>query len=234
MLLFFIRRDELDIYDIPISYITGQFLEYIEYLEELDLSVASEFIYMAGMLMAIKAKLLLPREDEDSEEFDERDPRYELVQSLLEYKRYKEMAEELQVLDHKARQVYGRGNYEPDIVQAADDDFSGEALKEITMFDLMSAYKNLLMRLPKRPKAHHIEKENFTIEDQSEIVLKRLANRGRMAFATLCKTITSRLELVVTFLACLELVKEQKLHLFVGGDATDFYLETATEPEQTA
>nr|NIR86196.1 segregation/condensation protein A [Candidatus Bathyarchaeota archaeon] len=91
LLLFFIKRDELDIYDIPISYITNQFLEYINLMEELDLDVASEFILMASMLMSIKAKMMLPQEESD-EEFDEHDPRYELVQRLLEYKRYKEMA----------------------------------------------------------------------------------------------------------------------------------------------
>src|SRR6056297_1282314 len=86
LLLFFIKRDELDIYDIPISYITKQFLEYINLLEELDLDVASEFILMASMLMSIKAKMMLPREDTDEDELDETDPRYELVQRLLEYK----------------------------------------------------------------------------------------------------------------------------------------------------
>jgi len=89
LLLFFIRRDELDIYDIPISYVTEQFLEYIQFLEELDLGIASEFIYMASTLMAIKAKMMLPRVDLAEDEFDESDPRFELVQSLLEFKRYK-------------------------------------------------------------------------------------------------------------------------------------------------
>ena len=88
LLLFFIKRDELDIYNIPISYITEQFLEYIRLMEELDLDVASEFILMASMLMSIKAKMMLPKED-DEEQMDESDPRYALVQRLLEYKRYK-------------------------------------------------------------------------------------------------------------------------------------------------
>src|SRR6056297_2793129 len=95
LLLFFIKRDELDIYNIPISYITEQFLEYIRLMEELDLDVASEFILMASMLMSIKAKMMLPKEDSDDDEMDENDPRYALVQRLLEYKRYKEMAEKM-------------------------------------------------------------------------------------------------------------------------------------------
>ena len=99
LLLFFIKRDELDIYDIPISYITEQFLDYITLMEELDLDVASEFVLMASMLMSIKAKMMLPREESEEDEIDETDPRYELVQRLLEYKRYKEMAEKMADID---------------------------------------------------------------------------------------------------------------------------------------
>ena len=117
LLLFFIKRDELDIYDIPISYITEQFLEFIHMMEELDLDVASEFVLMASMLMSIKAKMMLPREETDDEaELDENDPRYELVQRLLEYKRYKEMAEKMADIDEETRKKYTRGFYEVDQV----------------------------------------------------------------------------------------------------------------------
>jgi segregation and condensation protein A len=109
LLLFFIKRDELDIYDIPISYITNQYLEYVNLMEELDLDVASEFILMASMLMSIKAKMMLPREEDENEEIDETDPRYELVQKLLEYKRYKEMAIKMADIDEETRKRYKRG-----------------------------------------------------------------------------------------------------------------------------
>lgn len=138
LLLFFIKRDELDIYDIPISYITKQFLEYINLLEELDLDVASEFILMASMLMSIKAKMMLPREDSDEEELDETDPRYELVQRLLEYKRYKEMSEKMADMDEETRKKYMRGYPEADTVE---QQATGEALQDVTMFDLIAAFK---------------------------------------------------------------------------------------------
>ena len=110
LLLFFIKRDELDIYDIPISYITNQFLEYLHLLEELDLDVASEFVWMASNLMSIKAKMMLPREDSDEDNLlDEQDPRYELAQQLVEYKRYKEMSLKLSDIDEETRKQYGRG-----------------------------------------------------------------------------------------------------------------------------
>ena len=109
-LLFFIKRDELDIYDIPISYITDQFLGFIKLMEELDLDVASEFVLMASMLMSIKAKMMLPREEQDEDlNLDESDPRYELIQRLLEYKRYKEMAVKMSDIDEETRKKYTRG-----------------------------------------------------------------------------------------------------------------------------
>jgi len=106
LLLFFIKRDELNIYDIPIYHITREFLDYIRLMEELDLEVASEFIYMASLLMSIKARMMLPHENEDEEELDEHDPRYELVQKLLEYKRYKEMAEKLTIIDEETPKIF--------------------------------------------------------------------------------------------------------------------------------
>ena len=129
LLLFFIRRDELNIYDIPISHITREFLEYIRLMEELDLDVASEFIYMASLLMSIKARMMLPVERSEEEELDEEDPRYELVQKLLEYKQYKEMAEKMTVIDDEARKKYFRGYPEADEI---DTQASGEALNELT------------------------------------------------------------------------------------------------------
>src|SRR5699024_9598052 len=125
LLLFFIKRDELDIYDIPISYITNQFLEYISLMEELDLDVASEFILMASMLMSIKARMMLPQAETD-EGLDEHDPRYELVQRLLEYKRYKEMAGKTDTIDEEAQKKHFRGIREDD---PDEKNGSGEAVR---------------------------------------------------------------------------------------------------------
>jgi len=222
LLLFFIKRDELDIYDIPISYITNQFLEYISLMEELDLDVASEFILMASMLMSIKAKMMLPQEESD-DELDEHDPRYELVQQLLEYKRYKEMAGKMEDIEEEAQKKHYRGYHDVDQVEKQA---SGEALKNVTMFDLMTAFNKVLADIKKQDAIHHVEKIEHTIEDQTEYVLNRLQERGRTAFRTLCMELKTRTKIVVTFLAILEMLKERQINLYVeDDDPTAFYLD---------
>lgn len=222
LLLFFIKRDELDIYDIPISYITNQYLEYVNLMEELDLDVASEFILMASMLMSIKAKMMLPREEDDSEEIDETDPRYELVQKLLEYKRYKEMAVKMADIDEETRKRYKRGYPDADDV---DQQATGEALKDVTLFDLISAFRKVLTDIERQRVVHKVNKVETTVEEQTEFVLNKLSESGRNSFATLCKGLTSRVVIVVTFLAILEMIKEQQINLFLEEDPTDFYID---------
>ncbi|MTI88858.1 MAG: hypothetical protein FH748_12905 [Balneolaceae bacterium] len=222
LLLFFIKRDELDIYDIPISYITKEFLEYVHLLEELDLDVASEFILMASMLMAIKAKMMLPREEEEGEELDENDPRYELVQKLLEYKRYKEMAEKMADIDEEARKQYMRGYPEADQV---DKQATGEALQDVTIFDLMAAFKKVLKDIERKNVVHHVEKVEATVEQQAEYILNTLQQRGRQSFIQLCKNLGNKVVVVVTFLAMLEMIKEHQINLFLGEEPTEFYID---------
>lgn len=232
LLLFFIKRDELDIYDIPISYITEQFLEYIHFLDELDLSIASEFIYMASTLMAIKAKMMLPREETEEEELTEEDPRYELVQTLLEYKRYKEMGEDMIRIDFKTRERYSRGYVEPDIVEE-EEEAADDALKEITMLDLMAAFKNAMFQ-KEEEVVHSVEKYETSVEIQSNFVLDTLRSEGRTSFIHLCQSLKSRIMVVVTFLAILELAKEQDVILYVGDDSRDFHLDLPTIDEAQA
>ncbi|WP_138431066.1 segregation and condensation protein A [Fodinibius saliphilus] len=221
LLLFFIKRDELDIYDIPISYITNQFLEYITLMEELDLDVASEFILMASMLMSIKAKMMLPQE-ESGDELDEHDPRYELVQQLLEYKRYKEMASKMENIEEEAQKKRFRGYHEVDQVEKQA---SGEALQDVTMFDLMAAFKKVLTDIKRQEAVHHVEKIEHSIEDQTEYVLERLQQKGRTSFYDFCMELQTRAKIVVTFLAVLEMLKERQINLYVDDDPTSFYLD---------
>lgn len=223
LLLFFIKRDELDIYNIPISYITEQFLEYIRLMEELDLDVASEFILMASMLMSIKAKMMLPKEDSDDDELDENDPRYALVQRLLEYKRYKEMAEKMGGLEEESQKRYYRRYHKVDQVQKQA---SGEALKDVTMFDLMAAFKKVLSDIKKQNAVHRVEKIDVTVEEQTEYVLDRLHRSGRTSFKSICQELNNRAKIVVTFLAVLEMLKEQQINLYVeDDDPTDFFVD---------
>lgn len=222
LLLFFIKRDELDIYDIPISHITNEFLEYLHVLEELDLDVASEFILMASLLMSIKAKMMLPREDSDDEEMDESDPRYELVQRLLEYKRYKEMSEKMADMDEETRKQYRRGFLEADDVEKQA---TGEALQDVTMFDLIAAFKKVLQDIERKNVVHHVEKVSTTIEEQAEFVLNRLQEKGRQSFMEVCSTLRNKIYVVVTFLAVLEMIKEQQINLFLEDEPTKFYID---------
>lgn len=222
LLLFFIKRDELDIYNIPISYITEEFLEFIHLMEELDLDVASEFILMASMLMSIKARMMLPREEEEGDELDEHDPRYELVQRLLEYKRYKEMAGKMSVIEEEARKSHPRGCFKPDEVEKQA---TGEALQDVTMFDLMSAFNRILVKVDKKNRVHRVEKVQVTVEEQAEYILDRLQKKGRTSFLAICRELNSRMKIVVTFLAVLEMLKEQQINLFIeSDDPVRFYL----------
>ncbi len=217
LLLFFIKRDELDIYDIPISYITKNFIEYINLMEELNLEIAGDFILMAATLMQIKVKMLLPREKNPKGE--EIDPREELVQKLLEYKRYKEMSEEFSILESEQRKVFYRGYFEEDEKQKMDD--LGTLLKNITLFDLARAFKKAIDSKPIAP-IHTIEKINITIEEQMNFVLNKIGSNRSISFLVLVEEITHRIIVVVTFIAVLEMVKLGKIDLHESENFNDF------------
>lgn len=223
LLLFFIKRDELDIYDIPISYITNQFLEYLHLLEELDLDVASEFVWMASNLMSIKAKMMLPRENaEEDDLLDEQDPRYELVQQLLEYKRYKEMSFKLSDIDEETRKKFSRGYPSADEVE---QQASGEALQDVTLFDLIAAFKKVLTDIDRKNVVHRVEKVEATLEQQSEYILNILQSKGKQSFVSLCADLKHRIVVAITFLAVLEMIKEKQIHLYLGQSPTEFYVD---------
>lgn len=205
LLLFFIKRDELDIYDIPIAKITKEFLEYLQYLQELDLDIAGEFIVTAAELMQIKAQMLLPRpEGEEEEEFD---PRAELVRRLLEYKRWKEMAEELERMQNHQRMLAYRGNFEHDpktYESNGEDDF----IRDVTLFDLIAAFQFAVNKMP-RKFVHEIEKLNVTIDEQMEFLLNLFKEKDEVSFYDIALAMTEKIRVVVTFLALLELMKSK-------------------------
>lgn len=223
LLLFFIKRDELDIYDIPISRLTDQFIQYLHLMRELDLSVAAEFIWMASLLMSIKVKMMLPKpEEETAEGLQESDPRFELIQALLDYKRYKESAHTLRALDIENRKVYFRGTTEPDRVDWIND---GEVLKNVTLIDLMAVIQQVLKNSSVPDVVHTIEKVKTSIEEQSQFLITHLKNTGRSSFIQLCRGLPGRAFIVVTFLAALELIRQQLISLHVDDDVMDFFLE---------
>jgi segregation and condensation protein A len=229
LLLFFIKRDELDIYDIPIAHITRQFLNYIRLMEEFDLDVASEFILMASMLMSIKARMMIPREDEQ-QETDEHDPRYELVQRLLEFKKYKEMGFKMKDYAEQARKFHYRGSRQADRAVKQPQKASAEALRDVTLFDLMAAFKKVLTKIENDTSVFRMKKIEVTIEQQLAFTLEKLRKKGRSSFYEICASLHNRIKIIVTFLAILELLKEQQITLYIEeNDACNFYLDLAED-----
>lgn len=219
LLLFFIKRDELDIYDIPISKITHEFFEYINLLKMLDLEVAGDFILMATTLMQVKVRMLLPREVD--EKGDEIDPRQDLINALLEYKRYKEMSEELSFLESNQRKLFYRGNYNADF-KVAPQEFD-TLLKNITLFDLVKAFKKALMDKPKQI-VHEIKKLPVTIDEQIEFILNLVNTKKEVSFLVLVEGMEEKIRIIVTFIALLELIKMGKIGLKESELFNDFVI----------
>lgn len=219
LLLFFIKRDELNIYDIPISKITKEFLEYVNYIRMLDLETAGEFILMASTLMHIKVRMLLPREvDERGEEID---PRADLVKALLEYKRYKEVSEELSFLESNQRKLSFRGNFSADPVQSPNE--FGILLKNITVYDIAKAFKKVIEGIKPEP-VHQIRKINITLEEQIDFILNKLNETDHIHFLTLVHGMKEKLRVVITFIALLELVKLQQIGIKTSSNFNDFLI----------
>jgi segregation and condensation protein A len=220
LLLFFIKRDELNIYDIPISKITKEFLEYVNYIKLLDLETAGDFILMASTLMHIKVRMLLPREvDEKGEEID---PRAELIQALLEYKRYKEMGEELSFFESNQRKISFRGNFKYDEKEAPPE--YDILLKNISVFDLAKAFRKAIEGLKMQEPVHEIIKVNVTIDEQTEYILKRLSEENKLHFISLVHDMREKIRIVITFIALLELAKSARILIKESDNFNDFVI----------
>ena len=202
LLLFLIRRSEVDIYDIPIAEITDQFVEYMEAMKVLDLNTAGDFIEMAAILMHIKARMLLPKHVSESGEEIE-DPRTELVERLLEYKRFKDAAREFDGLEEKRRKLYSRKYFKflPREEAVSDEEF----LDQVTLYNLVIAFKKAMDNMPK-VTYHEVRKIEVTIEQQSELILGKLKENPVLLFSELMSMITEKIILIVTFIALLNLV----------------------------
>lgn len=226
LLLFFIRRDELDIYNIPISKITSDFVGYLRDVRSLNLEVAADFIYTASMLMSIKAKMLLPRPVLDGEATDEFDPRDELVQRLLEYRRIKEVASVLDGLSAERDRLFSRGmfeEFEPEVLDQLD-----QAVNRPTLYHLMLAYQSVLDNIP-RPMTRNVMDAPVTVEQQSRLILSKLHHQGmQVSFRSMLEGIAERLIFVVTFLAVLELCRSQRIMVLVREGHDDFWITGKT------
>lgn len=219
LLLFFIRRDELNIYDIPISIITKEFLDYVQLIKLLDLEAAGDFILMASTLMHIKAKMLLPREvDEKGVEID---PRDELVRALLEYKRYKEVSEELSFFESIQRKINFRGNVSYDEIQAPPE--YDILLKNVSLFDLAKAFKTAIEGI-KPEVVHEIKKVSVSIDEQISFILETVETQQQVHFLTLIYGMREKIRIVITFVALLELVKSAKIGIKESEKNNDFII----------
>ena len=227
LLLFFIERDELDIHDIPISQVTEDFLAYVRERKQVDIDGASEFILVAATLCRIKAKMLIPRKPVD-EEGNEIDPREELVQRLLEYKRYKSVLAELRTLEANRALKVKRGNLTRELRQLSTRALVDAELESVTLFKLLKAYERLLTNYEDRTtrkKIHQIINYSYTIADQQSFIFNRLRVGQKTSFAGIFGQLENRLHAVVTFLALLELLNLQRVRLIGGEGINSFWLE---------
>ncbi len=203
LLLHLIKMDEIDIYDIPIDRITKQYLDYLEVLRMLDLAVAGEFVLMAATLMYIKSRLLLPPEEQPPLEEEEEDPRLDLVRQLVEYKKFKEIAEDLAQKEAHQSRLFSR-------VTTADGLGLGPKELDVSIFDLIGAFSTVLKKL-QGEGLREIYEETFTVADKILAIRERLQQQGKIEFQELFAGATSKAEVIAMFLAILELMRLKEI-----------------------
>jgi len=209
LLLYLIRRDEVDIYDIPIERVTRQYMDYLDMMRMLDLNIAGEFLVMATTLMMIKSRMLLPvaarRAEGEEEETEWMDPRMELVRQLIEYKKFKDAAGALAARELLQGEVFkfgGESGYVPDAAESAT-----LSLGEIGLFDLLTAFQAVLEKVPEEPFGH-LEEIRWTVPDKMDAILLLVkGNAEGVRFMNLFDAISPRGEIIITFLALLELLR---------------------------
>ena len=209
LLLHLIKKNEINIYDIPIAMIAQQYLSYIEAMKGLNLTVAGEFLVMAATLLQIKSKMLLPVEQSAEDEEDGPDPREELVRRLLEYKTFKEAARQLDTQERMWRDIYSR----PTVHREPDDESDDAMLDSIGLFDLVDALQTILNRNPGK-KLLEIIPDNLTVRDRMNLILETLEGQESIGFEALFEASCHRLVIIVTFLALLELIRLRTVRVY--------------------
>jgi segregation and condensation protein A len=226
LLLFFIERDELDIYNIPIHQLTKDFLDYIHQMESLNIELASEFILFISTLMRIKAKMLLPRKELDAQG-NEIDPRQELVDKILEYKRFKEASEQMVLMEAERLLQQKRGNIRKELEALSEEYSEGTEIQTVTLFKLMQSFEKVMKRFNERVNKpqHVVMKYNYTQEGQRAFLLDFMKAEVKVAFETIFAQCSSRIHIIFTFLAMLELIQQQYFTLLVGEGRNNFIIE---------
>jgi len=230
LLLFFIERDELDIYDIPIAKITNDFLDYLHHLDTMNVEVASEFILVAATLMRIKSKMLLPRPQID-EQGNEIDPREELIKHLLEYKKYKSVIDAFHKMEETELMKEKRGNLMKEIRTLAESSNVEAELQDVDLFKLMSVFEKVLKRFEaeKNKPVHQVIQYPYTIEGQKNYLLEEIRSKKRIPFTEIVETYKTRIALIFNFLAILELLATGQLGIQVGEGFNNFWVTSAEE-----
>lgn len=225
LLLFFIERDELDIQNIPISQVTLDFLDYLKHLETMDIEVASEFILVASSLMRIKAKLLVPRPDVDHKG-EEIDPRQELVQKLLEYKKYKSVIEEMATMESNTLAKEKRGNVVKEIKQLAELNDVEAELQNIDLYKLLKVYQRSIEKFDNRKTNphHQVVQYPYTIADQKDMILDRLQDHEQVTFISLIQENNDKIAVIFNFLSILELLQLDLISIKVGQGFNNFWI----------
>lgn len=226
LLLFFIERDELDIYNIPITKITNDFLDYIHSIEKLNIELSSEFILFISTLMRIKAKMLLPRKELDADG-NEIDPRQELINKILEYKRFKEAASKMAEMEALRMLMVKRGNLQKEISQIGEEAGEGTEIQTVTLFKLMKAFEKVVFKLQERKNkpVHTVVQYNYTMEGSREYMLDTCRTEKTVSFEKIFDVCENRIHAIFLFLSLLELVQQRFMTLLTGEGRNNFIIE---------
>lgn len=212
LLLYLIKRDELDIYDISIEKITREYLSFVDAFKILNIELASEFIVMAANLMYVKSRMLLPRTQQPPEEdTEEEDPRWDLIRQLVEYKKFKDAAGFLQIRELEQENVFFST---PDPLDLPADEEPPAPPTDVSIFDLIRAFQTVLTRFEEEHSIYQIAEEHFTVGDKIDFLLNNISHGDRVPFLGLFEKASSRTEVIVTFLALLELIKLNHFRIF--------------------
>jgi segregation and condensation protein A len=231
LLLFFIERDELDIYNIPITRIINDFLDYIHQSEELNIELSSEFILFISTLMRIKAKMLLPRKELDAQG-NEIDPREELINKILEYKRFKEASAQLAEMEALRMLMVKRRNIQKELSSIGEEAGEGTEIQNITLFKLMRAFEKAMQKYSDRinKPVHTVVQYNYTMEASRDRMLSLAQEQKNLSFEKIFDNCENRVQAIFLFLSLLELVQQKFLKIMIGEGKNNFIIEY-NEPE---
>jgi len=233
LLLFFIERDELDIYNIPITKIINDFLAYIHSQEKLNIELSSEFILFVSTLMRIKAKLLIPRKELDAEG-NEIDPRQELVDKVLEYKKFKEASSQLADMEALRMMMVKRGNLQKELNELGEISGEGTEIQNITLFKLMKAFEKVMQRLhdQQNKPVHTVVRYNYTMEGSRDYMLHFIEKEKTISFEKIFDVCENRVHALFIFLSMLELTQQRFMKLLIGEGRNNFIIEWNENREQ--